>query len=76
MKKSHTTALAVVSKGTVIKFKNRLYLVTYKGLYGSTLLDILSEKILSASFYNAYCTIVLDGMTINKIKANHPELLI
>lgn len=76
MKKSHTTAIVDVPKGTVIKFINRLYLVTHRGLYSSTLLDILSEKTLNMSFHNVYCTIVLEGMTINKIKAHHPELLI
>ena len=76
MKKSHTTALAVVPKGAVIKLNNRLYLVTHRGLRSSTLLDILSEKTLIMTFYNAYCTTVLEGMTIRKIKAYHPELLI
>ena len=76
MKKSHTFSLADVSEGTIIDFNNRQYLVTYKGKYGSTLLDILTGKILSASFYNAYCTIILDGMTIEEVRTFHPEFFI
>lgn len=77
MKKSHTVPLADISEGTIIiNSDNRQYLVIYKGRYGSTLLDILTGKIRSASFYDSYCTIVLEGMTIDKIKVHHPELLI
>ena len=76
MKKSHTFSLAVVSEVTIIDFNNRQYLVTYKGKYGSTLLDILTGKIIGTSFYNTYCTIILDGMTIEEVRTSHPEFFI